>query len=371
MSAAEDRMVAMVYKQREKIEAVFKEFDEDGSGTVSEEEFAMALELLGVDVTKAPIAGLTEECTSGGKVNFVTFLRKVKPAGKPAPPPKKPGPPAGKPGPPAGKPGPPPGKPKPGPPAGKPGPPPGGKPGPPPGKPGPPPSVAAPPVAASPDQSRAATPEALRDSPRGPAASAPPRIGEESPTSTADIDLGITAGRVGSLTSKEKQKYEDDLAAMAAELEELRKHKKEALSSAEEMMKILKENDITVADDLAQTIKQIKRGDKCARTHAHMLSTLMAHRTPAASPPRLLLLLLSPPLLLLLLLLLSPPLLLVLLASAHAAVLSVVVVVVVAACSPVCAAWRLLSIGPTSRDFAETLRTTHAAAAAAAAAAVD
>ena len=41
----------MVYKQREKIEAVFKEFDEDGSGTVSDEEFAMALELLGVDVS--------------------------------------------------------------------------------------------------------------------------------------------------------------------------------------------------------------------------------------------------------------------------------------------------------------------------------
>jgi Ca2+-binding EF-hand superfamily protein len=41
MSAAEDRMVAMVYTQREKIEAAFKEFDEDGSGTVSEEEFAI------------------------------------------------------------------------------------------------------------------------------------------------------------------------------------------------------------------------------------------------------------------------------------------------------------------------------------------
>ena len=52
MSAEDDRVVAMVYKQRDKIEAVFKEFDEDGSGTVSDEEFAMALELLGVDVTK-------------------------------------------------------------------------------------------------------------------------------------------------------------------------------------------------------------------------------------------------------------------------------------------------------------------------------
>ena len=49
--SGDDRMLAMVYKQREKIEAVFKEFDEDGSGTVSDEEFAMALELLGVDVS--------------------------------------------------------------------------------------------------------------------------------------------------------------------------------------------------------------------------------------------------------------------------------------------------------------------------------
>ena len=150
--------MAMVYKQRDKIEAVFKEFDEDGSGTVSDEEFAMALELLGVDVTKSPIAGLTAECTTNGKVNFVEFLRSVKPAGKPGPPPKKPGPPPGKPGPPAGKPGPPPGKP--GPPAGKPGPPPGGKPGPPPGKPSDPPPVA------SPETSRAVTPESLRASPR-------------------------------------------------------------------------------------------------------------------------------------------------------------------------------------------------------------
>ena len=49
--SGDDRMLAMVYKQREKFEAVFKEFDEDGSGTVSDEEFAMALELLGVDVS--------------------------------------------------------------------------------------------------------------------------------------------------------------------------------------------------------------------------------------------------------------------------------------------------------------------------------
>ena len=49
--SGDDRMLAMVYKQREKIEAVFKEFDEDGSATVSDEEFAMALELRGVDVS--------------------------------------------------------------------------------------------------------------------------------------------------------------------------------------------------------------------------------------------------------------------------------------------------------------------------------
>ena len=62
-------MLAMVYKQRDKIEAVFKEFDEAGSGTVSEEEFAMALELLGVDVSKAPIDGLTAQCTNNDTVS--------------------------------------------------------------------------------------------------------------------------------------------------------------------------------------------------------------------------------------------------------------------------------------------------------------
>eukprot|EP01046_Picozoa_sp_COSAG06_P113505 COSAG06_NODE_60256_length_271_cov_0.906977_1_plen_90_part_11 len=87
-SAEDNRVMAMVYKQRDKIEAVFKEFDEDGSGRVSDEEFAMALELLGVDVTKPPTAGLTEECTNDGKVNYVAFLRSVRPAGKPGPPPK-------------------------------------------------------------------------------------------------------------------------------------------------------------------------------------------------------------------------------------------------------------------------------------------
>eukprot|EP01043_Picozoa_sp_COSAG02_P120733 COSAG02_NODE_57520_length_280_cov_0.850829_1_plen_39_part_01 len=39
MSAEDNRVVAMVYKQRDKIEAVFKKLDEDGSGTVSDEEF--------------------------------------------------------------------------------------------------------------------------------------------------------------------------------------------------------------------------------------------------------------------------------------------------------------------------------------------
>ena len=67
-------MVAMVYKQRDKIEAVFKEFDEDGSGTVSEEEFAMALELLGVDVSKPPIDGLTAQCTANDKVSRLSSL---------------------------------------------------------------------------------------------------------------------------------------------------------------------------------------------------------------------------------------------------------------------------------------------------------
>ena len=45
-----ERALAELNKHREKIQAVFQDFDQDGSGTVSDEEFAMALELLGVDV---------------------------------------------------------------------------------------------------------------------------------------------------------------------------------------------------------------------------------------------------------------------------------------------------------------------------------
>jgi hypothetical protein len=73
------KMLQMVYKQREKIEAVFKEFDENNQGTVSDEEFAMALELLGVDVESPKIKQLMEECTDGGQVNFVRFLTSVQP----------------------------------------------------------------------------------------------------------------------------------------------------------------------------------------------------------------------------------------------------------------------------------------------------
>ena len=79
----------MLYKQRDTIEEVFKEFDEDGSGTVSDEEFAMALGQLGVDVSKPPIVGLTEECTKAGQVNFVAFLRSIRRIGKTEPPPQK------------------------------------------------------------------------------------------------------------------------------------------------------------------------------------------------------------------------------------------------------------------------------------------
>ena len=46
-----ERALAELNKHREKIQAVFQDFDQDGSGTVSDEEFAMALELLGVDVS--------------------------------------------------------------------------------------------------------------------------------------------------------------------------------------------------------------------------------------------------------------------------------------------------------------------------------
>ena len=62
------------------------------------------------------------------------------------------------------------------------------------------------------------------------------------------------------MTRIDKENYEAQLAAMRAEIEELRKHKEGALSSADEMMVMLKEHGITVADDLKQKITQIKRG---------------------------------------------------------------------------------------------------------------
>ena len=87
-TAEELKALNLVYKQKDKIEAVFKEFDEDGLGTVSEEEFGMALELLGVDVSRPPLSTLTTLCTKDGMVNFVEFLGGVKPPEDKPPPPK-------------------------------------------------------------------------------------------------------------------------------------------------------------------------------------------------------------------------------------------------------------------------------------------
>ena len=54
-----DKALNMVYKQREKILAVFREFDEDKQETVSDEEFAMALGLLGMDIS---VPAINEVC---------------------------------------------------------------------------------------------------------------------------------------------------------------------------------------------------------------------------------------------------------------------------------------------------------------------
>eukprot|EP01043_Picozoa_sp_COSAG02_P023483 COSAG02_NODE_1256_length_13576_cov_12.901981_5_plen_389_part_00 len=81
--------IKMLYKYSDTIEAEFKEFDVDGSGTVSEGEFALALGQLGVDVSKPPLADLTEEYTNAGRVNFVAFLRSIRRIGKTEPPPQK------------------------------------------------------------------------------------------------------------------------------------------------------------------------------------------------------------------------------------------------------------------------------------------
>ena len=44
----------------------------------------MALELLGVDAAKEPIAGLVESCSAGGRVDFDEFLGLVKPPTMPS-----------------------------------------------------------------------------------------------------------------------------------------------------------------------------------------------------------------------------------------------------------------------------------------------
>jgi hypothetical protein len=63
-----------VIQQQDKIKAVFKEFDEDHNGHVEEEEFQMALELIGVDISNPSLSYLTTACTADGKVDFVAFF---------------------------------------------------------------------------------------------------------------------------------------------------------------------------------------------------------------------------------------------------------------------------------------------------------
>jgi hypothetical protein len=82
------------------------------------------------------------------------------------------------------------------------------------------------------------------------------------------------------MTRVEKEAYEAELAAMRAEIEELRKHKEGALSTADQMMGILKEKGIDVADDLRQTLQKIKRGDSCAQ-----ILCFLPYRTAPTLPP--------------------------------------------------------------------------------------
>lgn len=263
--AESEKALLLVYNQRQKIEGVFREFDEHGNGAVSEEEFSMGLELLGVDVNMAPLAQLMVDCTlPGGMVDFVSFLAKVRPASaapkppgaKPAPPPKPPPPGSPKPAAPASKP-PPPGSPKPGkpppPPAAKPAPPPppskptpphkptpppkpaglkpaglkppppGAKPGPPPGaKPGPPPGAKpGPPPGAKPDPPPGAKPGPPPGAQPGPPPGRKPpppakpfmRQGssDEAPKKASEADLMQHA-------TWGKERYEEELLKLTEEL---------------------------------------------------------------------------------------------------------------------------------------------------------
>ena len=69
----------LVIQKKELIDAVLKEFDEDHSGLVMDEEFQMALELLGMDISNPSLSYLTAECTADGKVDFVAFLDALPP----------------------------------------------------------------------------------------------------------------------------------------------------------------------------------------------------------------------------------------------------------------------------------------------------
>ena len=315
----------LVYKQREKIEAVFKEFDEDGLGRVSDEEFGMALELLGVDVSKPPLSTLTTACTQDGKVNFIDFLRGVQPpedklgpgqklaastmeaaegigqaaaasprpgppsGGKPGPPGGKPGPPGGgkpgppgggKPGPPGGsKPGPPggskpgpPGGAKPGPPGGKPGPPggkpgpPGGKPGPPGGKPGPPGGKPGPPGGKpGPPGGKPGPPGGAKPGPGSPAALGAPVSASSAVSSGAPVSASSAVSRDNAVMTPSElktQEFQEQIRSLTEQVTKLERYKSEVNSTQDELLEILKTQNITMPDHLNNKLSQLKKGEK-------------------------------------------------------------------------------------------------------------
>ena len=62
----------IVNTNSEKIKVVFADFERNGN--VGEEEFTIAMEILRVDTSEEPIAGMVKSCTSGGRVDFNKFL---------------------------------------------------------------------------------------------------------------------------------------------------------------------------------------------------------------------------------------------------------------------------------------------------------
>ena len=70
------KTLSTLSRNRERMEAIFRTYGDDGNDMVSVDHFNSVMSVAtGVDVTKSPIAEMTDSHTRDGRVNFVEFLR--------------------------------------------------------------------------------------------------------------------------------------------------------------------------------------------------------------------------------------------------------------------------------------------------------